>query len=268
MNAAGNHRETDRRGFTLIELLVVIAIIALLVSLLMPSLKQAKDLARQALCMSNNRLIGLGLQQYAPDNDDWMPAYGESIDRSEYDASDYDGSDGSLRGVVRYALITTWWTDYKDPVLDGNGYFGRYLSAGKKRTKHIIGCPSIPAEPHVDYYTHSGVENPYWIERPKGYGVNYQEATGYDTGGLRDPGPLEMHKIHRPSELVYMCDTCGRAAQVKASFAGREDDWWYETGAIPVARHFDTFSMVFVDGHAESGTMIDRYTRPYFFNDE
>jgi prepilin-type N-terminal cleavage/methylation domain-containing protein len=62
-----------RQGFTLIELLVVIAIIALLISILVPSLNQARELARCALCRANLHSIGLGISMYVQDNSDWMP---------------------------------------------------------------------------------------------------------------------------------------------------------------------------------------------------
>ena len=62
-----------RPAFTLIELLVVIAIIALLVSLLMPSLKQAKELAKQSMCLSNMRMAATAMPQYADEHEGWMP---------------------------------------------------------------------------------------------------------------------------------------------------------------------------------------------------
>jgi prepilin-type N-terminal cleavage/methylation domain-containing protein/prepilin-type processing-associated H-X9-DG protein len=62
------------RGFTLIELLVVVAIIALMISILLPSLAAAKRQARKAVCASNLHQIGIAMQQYAHDNADWYPS--------------------------------------------------------------------------------------------------------------------------------------------------------------------------------------------------
>ncbi|HOW19243.1 MAG TPA: type II secretion system protein, partial [Phycisphaerae bacterium] len=55
------------RAFTLIELLVVVAIIALLVSILLPSLARAREQARKGVCLSNLHQCGVGFSQYAVD---------------------------------------------------------------------------------------------------------------------------------------------------------------------------------------------------------
>jgi prepilin-type processing-associated H-X9-DG protein/prepilin-type N-terminal cleavage/methylation domain-containing protein len=62
-----------RSQFTLIELLVVIAIIAILASMLLPSLSNARAVSRRIACVSNLRQVGLGFAQYAGDHGDFIP---------------------------------------------------------------------------------------------------------------------------------------------------------------------------------------------------
>ncbi len=61
-------RKLRVRGFTLIELLVVIAIIALLISILLPSLSRARELSKRLVCASNLKGIGTSMKIYANDN--------------------------------------------------------------------------------------------------------------------------------------------------------------------------------------------------------
>lgn len=60
------------RGFTLIELLVVIAIIAVLMGILMPSLKAARDQAKRVQCVSNVKTLSLGWLMYAQEFDNHL----------------------------------------------------------------------------------------------------------------------------------------------------------------------------------------------------
>ena len=59
-----------RKGFTLIELLVVIAIIALLMTILLPALKSAREQGKRTVCLNNLKQLTLGWMMYADENDD------------------------------------------------------------------------------------------------------------------------------------------------------------------------------------------------------
>ena len=72
------------RSFTLIELLIVIAIIAILAALLLPALRSARETAKKAGCINNQKTIGMYIQQYVMSDrmsfnrivGDWTKWYG------------------------------------------------------------------------------------------------------------------------------------------------------------------------------------------------
>lgn len=87
-DTAHNHR---RAGFTLVELLVVIGIIALLISILLPTLTKAREAANRAACLSNLRQIDQMLVIYAVANQDQVPlgclgttSTGSAVEQNNY----------------------------------------------------------------------------------------------------------------------------------------------------------------------------------------
>ena len=100
-------------GFTLIELLVVIAIIAILASMLLPSLARAKERAKGIKCTSNMRQTCLSMKMYEHDNGDYIVML--AIDRPA-------SSNAFFPGAV------TWWPD---------------LLRSYQNTTNILGCPSL-----------------------------------------------------------------------------------------------------------------------------
>lgn len=123
------------KGFTLIELLVVIAIIALLVSILLPSLNKAKFLAKSALCASNSKGIGTALHMFASDND------GRFLPRANSWAyPDWDRNGGEWPHWEGAAIKNYGSSGY--PVYLGYLWKGgdEYIPAGESGAG-IISCP-------------------------------------------------------------------------------------------------------------------------------
>jgi len=84
-------RRNRPAGFTLIELLVVISIIALLVALLLPALRQARGVAQNVACQSQQRQISLGFFMYTEDANGWLfenPRYW-NFDNNRHSVGDY-----------------------------------------------------------------------------------------------------------------------------------------------------------------------------------
>ena len=65
--------KSRKKGFTLVELLVVIGIIALLISILLPSLNRARNAAMNVTCQSNLRQLYLATVMYASENKEFLP---------------------------------------------------------------------------------------------------------------------------------------------------------------------------------------------------
>jgi prepilin-type N-terminal cleavage/methylation domain-containing protein/prepilin-type processing-associated H-X9-DG protein len=112
-----------RNGFTLIELLVVIAIIAILAAILFPVFAQAREKARQATCLSNNKQIALGVMMYTQDYDETLPL----------------GAYDTLPNVP-----VTMWYDVIEPYVKSGakGIFTPLTSAGRTNAPFWI-CPSF-----------------------------------------------------------------------------------------------------------------------------
>jgi prepilin-type N-terminal cleavage/methylation domain-containing protein/prepilin-type processing-associated H-X9-DG protein len=102
-------RRQGSRAFTLIEVLVVVAIIALLISILLPSLRIARERAKSVACMSGLRQLGIGAVQYAGANKEYIPPVDNKKQESEFTMAGDVGSDDMRAYYPKYAPMLKIW---------------------------------------------------------------------------------------------------------------------------------------------------------------
>lgn len=128
----------DRQGFTLIELLVVIAIIAILLTLLMPSIGGALERARELQCRNNLRNIGGAMMAYAADHQGRLPGTVGSGTGSAAWQRSWMGKEVLTEQGGR--MIAHDWSSARQ----GYGTLLEYLAVDPDSARDIYRCPSLP----------------------------------------------------------------------------------------------------------------------------
>jgi len=177
------------RGFTLIELLVVVAIIALLVSILLPSLSRAREQARRAVCLSNLHQCGVGFSQYAVDYKYVLPMRG--------------GYTYDIREQKNYHLKASYSSPNTREPINYGALYGKYC--GKEGLFYY--CPS------GTQYTYSNQTNGWKTflatsTSDPNYPIQGVTFGGYTYAATVDAGcfPLEGARrvpVPNPNLLIY-----------------------------------------------------------------
>ena len=166
-----NRRQTGR-GFTLIELLVVIAIIALLVSIILPSLKQARTLARRVICATNLRNWSLAINQYASDHESSIPrtwVFGGEPSVFWYDPG-YTGHTQycSERSVVQFTPYLPGFTWDGTGGIENSRLGGAWLCPSVAKQSDSVEVPWFQGHSFHSHYSYfAGVSE--WLSTRKVY---------------------------------------------------------------------------------------------------
>lgn len=203
-------RKAAASAFTLIELLVVVAIIAILISILVPAMKGARDQAKQLLCNTNLRPMGEAAHFYATEYRDWFVRHNDDSGRMHFAASFLINLKPDKR--------IDWW-DGRIEELWNASRPDRLAEVCRAVPQYQ--CPSHPEPQQPLDYVVNGFPSPYtradaardvsgggrrgdrFVGQSGNHWLNYYRFTGQGVNGL---GRRVTTDVVAPADRVYVIE--------------------------------------------------------------
>ena len=180
-----------KNAFTLIELLVVISIIALLLSILVPGLRRAKEVAKKTVCLSQQRQWGIATMTYAIENNSAIPYFSSQGGYKNVDAN----NDLWFQKLTPYLGEQEWKDDYDRSFAAE----ARRCPAGRKGNKEDIFVAKIWG---IDMDGWEGWIGPHY--GTVGTAPFYYSDQYLAKGGTINP-EFRLSRVKSPSDcLLYM----------------------------------------------------------------
>lgn len=211
-------------GFTIIELLVVVSVISLLLAILLPALGGARQRARQLICLSHQRQLGVGMVMYSDDHNNHIPFL-------------FDDMTPGLSTDQRYFNLGGWAVLMGDAL----GWQGEPSGGGEHPLRTTVATFSIihcPQEPNYNTPT----DPPALVNPPADWAIP-QFAPPIAAANWR------LDRIARPSEKVFLVDTPRGFNHWNQWLRFPVDLWPYELTRM---RHAESINNLHFDGHADN----------------